>query len=64
MAYKMAGPKAPPSTATPPKPAEVQKDSSAAANRDELRKKEPPPQTEEYGYIVTNQRCSELASST
>ncbi|KAM8722376.1 receptor-type tyrosine-protein phosphatase-like N isoform 5-T5 [Acanthopagrus schlegelii] len=55
MAYKMAAPEAPPSSVKSPKPEAVQKDSSAAANQDKLRKTEPAAKSEEYGYIVTNQ---------
>ncbi|KAG8004531.1 Receptor-type tyrosine-protein phosphatase-like N, partial [Nibea albiflora] len=65
MAYKMPAPEAPPSTAKTPKPDAAQKDSTAAAaDQDQPRKDEPVAKTEEYGYIVTNQRCSMLVSST
>lgn len=57
MAFKMAAPKAPPSIVKAPNPEGVAKDSAAAANRDNLRKNKPASKTEEYGYIVTNQRC-------
>ena len=63
MAYKMAAPEAPPSSVKSPKPEAVQKDSSAAANQDKLRKTEPAAKSEEYGYIVTNQRCSMSVTS-
>ncbi len=63
MAYKMAAPEAPPSTIKPPKPEGVQKDSTAAANQDKLRKNEPVAKTEQFGYIVTNQRYRMLVSS-
>ncbi|KAM9334309.1 receptor-type tyrosine-protein phosphatase-like N [Symphorus nematophorus] len=56
MAYKMATvAEAPPSTVRTPKPEGAQKDSSAAADKDKLRTKEPKTKTDEYGYIVTNQ---------
>lgn len=61
MAYKMP----PPSTTKTPKPDTAQKDlTAAAADQDQPRKDEPVAKTEEYGYIVTNQRCSMLVSST
>lgn len=52
MTHKMAAAEAPPPTAKPRKPEEVQKDSK----QEDLRKKEPEAKTEEVGYAVTNQR--------
>lgn len=58
MAYRMPPAEAPPSIVKALDPEGVPKDSTAAANQDDLRKNEPAAKTEEYGYIVTNQRCS------
>lgn len=63
MAYKIAAPKAPPSTVKPPKPEGSQKDLTVAAKQDKLRPNEPAAKPEEYGYIVTNQRYGTLTSS-
>lgn len=66
MAYKTTVPEAPPSTNEPPKPGGAPKDPTpaVAASRDNLRKGEVAAHTEEYGYIVTNQRYHTLTAST
>lgn len=56
MAHKMAAAEAP-----PPKPEGVRKE--LAANQDGVRKSEAAATTEEYGYIVTKQRCSQSDES-
>lgn len=54
MALKMAASKAPPPIVKTPNPEGVPKD--LPANQDNLKKNELGDKTEEYGYIVTNQR--------
>lgn len=58
MAYKMVAPEAQPSTIKAPKPEEAKKETTptVTSQQDKLGKTKPVTKTEEFGYIVTNQR--------
>lgn len=57
----MVAPEAQPSTIKAPKPEEAQKDTTptVTSRLDKLGKTKPASKTEEFGYIVTNQRYRE-----
>lgn len=52
MTHKMAAAVAPPPATKPHKSEEIQKDS----NQEGVGRNEPEAKTEEFGYVVTNQR--------
>lgn len=52
MTHKMAAAEAPPPPAKPHQSEESLKDS----HQEDVRKNEPEPKTEEFGYVITNQR--------